>query len=51
VVDGMDVLEELGVDDTIVKATVIAGGENLKAHARSENPWADLTKLLIWPNF
>jgi len=33
VVDGMDVLEELGVDDTIVKATVIAGGENLKAHA------------------
>ena len=28
VVDGMDVLEELGVDDTIIKATVIDGGDN-----------------------
>ena len=33
VVEGMDVLEELTVDDTIVKATVIAGADNLKAHA------------------
>ena len=33
VVDGMDVLEELTVDDTIVKAKVIAGADNLKAHA------------------
>ena len=33
VIDGMDVLEELSVDDTIVKAKVIAGADNLKAHA------------------
>ena len=33
VVDGNDVLEELGVDDTIVKARVIEGAENLKPHA------------------
>jgi peptidylprolyl isomerase len=33
VVDGFDVLEELGVDDGIVKATVIDGSENLKPHA------------------
>lgn len=33
VVDGFDVLEELGVDDGIVKATVIDGAENLAAHA------------------
>ena len=33
VVDGMDVLHELGVDDRIVKATVIEGAENLKPHA------------------
>lgn len=33
VVDGFDVLEELGVDDAIVKATVIDGGENLRPHA------------------
>jgi peptidylprolyl isomerase len=33
VVDGFDVLEELGVDDGIVKATVIDGSENLQPHA------------------
>jgi peptidylprolyl isomerase len=33
VVDGMDVLEELSVDDTIIKAKVISGADNLKAHA------------------
>lgn len=33
VVDGFDVLEELGVDDAIVKATVTAGGEHLRSHA------------------
>jgi peptidylprolyl isomerase len=33
VVDGFDVLEELGVDDAIVKATVQEGAENLRAHA------------------
>ena len=33
VVDGMDVLEELSVDDTIIKARVIDGADNLKAHA------------------
>lgn len=33
VVDGFDVLEDLGVDDGIVKATVIDGSENLKPHA------------------
>jgi len=33
VVEGMDVLEELTVDDTITTARVIAGAENLKAHA------------------
>ena len=33
VVDGFDVLEELGVDDAIVKATVTEGGENLRPHA------------------
>ncbi len=32
VVDGFDVLEELGVDDAIVKATVIEGAQNLLAH-------------------
>ena len=32
VVDGFDVLEELGVDDGIVKATVLEGAENLVAH-------------------
>ncbi len=32
VVDGFDVLEELGVDDGIVKATVVGGAENLVAH-------------------
>jgi peptidylprolyl isomerase len=32
VVDGFDVLEELGVDDGIVKARVIEGAENLQAH-------------------
>jgi peptidylprolyl isomerase len=33
VVDGFDVLEELGVDDGIVKARVIDGSENLRPHA------------------
>ena len=33
VVDGFDVLEELGIDDGIVRARLIDGGENLKAHA------------------
>jgi peptidylprolyl isomerase len=33
VVEGMDVLHELGVDDRIESATVIEGAENLKAHA------------------
>jgi peptidylprolyl isomerase len=33
VVDGFDVLEELGVDDAIVKITVQEGAENLRAHA------------------
>jgi peptidylprolyl isomerase len=32
VVEGNEVLEELTVDDTIIKATVITGGDNLKAH-------------------
>ncbi len=32
VVDGFDVLEELTVDDAIVTARVIDGGENLQAH-------------------
>ena len=32
VVDGFDVLEELGVDDGIVKATVMEGADNLVAH-------------------
>lgn len=33
VVDGFDVLEELGVDDAIAKITVREGAENLRAHA------------------
>ena len=33
VVEGMDVLHELGVDDRIVSATVIEGAENLKPRA------------------
>ncbi|MEB3234870.1 MAG: peptidylprolyl isomerase [Cyanobacteriota bacterium] len=33
VVDGMDVFEDLSVDDTIRKATVIDGADNLKPHA------------------
>jgi len=33
VIDGFDVLEELGVDDRIVSVRVIEGAENLKAHA------------------
>ncbi|MEY4772770.1 MAG: hypothetical protein RLZZ346_2025 [Cyanobacteriota bacterium] len=33
VVEGFDVLEELGVNDGIVKAQVIEGADNLKAHA------------------
>ena len=32
VVDGFDVLEELGIEDGIVKARVIEGAENLQAH-------------------
>jgi peptidylprolyl isomerase len=32
VVDGFDVLEELAVDDAIVKATVVEGAGNLRAH-------------------
>jgi len=32
VVDGFEVLEELGVDDAILKATVQEGAENLRAH-------------------
>lgn len=32
VVEGFDVLEELGVDDGIVKATVLEGADNLVAH-------------------
>ncbi len=33
IVDGFDVLEELGVDDTIVSIKVTDGAEGLKAHA------------------
>ena len=33
VVDGFDVLEELGVDDRILRAQVVDGGENFQAHA------------------
>ena len=33
VVEGFDVLEELGVDDTIKKVTVVDGANQLKAHA------------------
>jgi len=33
VVDGFDVLEELGVDDRILRARVVDGGENFQAHA------------------
>ncbi|MCS5691073.1 peptidylprolyl isomerase [Cyanobium sp. FGCU-6] len=33
VIDGFDVLEELGVDDRIVSVRVIDGAANLKAHA------------------
>ena len=33
VVGGFDVLEELGVDDTIVSINVIDGAQGLKAHA------------------
>ena len=33
VVEGMDVLHELGVDDRILSARVIEGAENLKPHA------------------
>jgi len=33
VVEGMDVLEELTVDDTIIKARVIDGADNLQPHA------------------
>ncbi|MBM5828007.1 MAG: peptidylprolyl isomerase, partial [Cyanobacteria bacterium M_surface_7_m2_040] len=33
VVEGMDVLEELTVDDTIIKAKVIDGADNLQPHA------------------
>ena len=33
VVDGFEVLEELGINDSILKARVIEGAENLKAHA------------------
>jgi peptidylprolyl isomerase len=33
VVEGMDVLHELGVDDRIESATVIEGAENLRPHA------------------
>lgn len=33
VVDGFDVLEELGVDDRILSVRVIEGGENLQPHA------------------
>ena len=33
VVDGFDVLEELGIEDGIVTAKVIEGADNLKAHA------------------
>jgi peptidylprolyl isomerase len=32
VVDGFDVLEELTADDGIVKAKVLEGASNLKAH-------------------
>ena len=32
VVDGFEVLEELGIDDGIVKARVVEGADNLKAH-------------------
>jgi peptidylprolyl isomerase len=32
VVDGFDVLEELTADDGIVKARVLAGGNNLQPH-------------------
>jgi peptidylprolyl isomerase len=33
VVDGFEVLEELGIDDGIVRARVLDGAENLKSHA------------------
>jgi len=33
VIDGQDVLEELTVDDTILKARVIEGAGNLQPHA------------------
>ena len=33
VVEGMDVLEELGVDDRSVSARVIEGADNLQPHA------------------
>ncbi|MDG2329598.1 MAG: peptidylprolyl isomerase, partial [Synechococcus sp. cluster2_bin.44] len=33
VVEGFDVLEELGVDDTIKTVTVVDGANQLKAHA------------------
>jgi peptidylprolyl isomerase len=33
VVEGFDVLEELGVDDTIKTVTVIDGANQLKTHA------------------
>jgi len=33
VVDGFEVLEELGIDDGIVRARLLDGAENLKAHA------------------
>ena len=33
VVDGFDVVEELGVDDRITAVKVVAGAEQLKAHA------------------
>ena len=33
VVDGFDVLEELGIEDGIIKAKVIEGADNLKPHA------------------
>ena len=33
VVDGFDVLEELGVDDKVVSIKVIDGADRLQAHA------------------
>ena len=33
VVEGMDVLEELSVDDRIISARVIEGADNLQPHA------------------